>query len=250
MHFSNQLMHIKTIGIIFKGFCSDSKCYLITFCIMLKFFVFSFANSYCQKPLSTNLWNSLQFQGNFKKIKLTSDLGYRLCDQFTRQSRTQLVRVSIDREIGPNLSLGFGYAHFRHFSIESTTSNSSTHSDISSLENRLFVQGNRGFSSNSFFFNLRLRNEFRFFNDSKIRNRIRTQFLFQYIVNQHLKPQFSAELFYTPGKENLIEQRYIIGTNFIVKHLNFLCFYMLQIQTNVAYLQHVLGWQLQFQINN
>jgi hypothetical protein len=65
-------------------------------------------------------------------------------------------------------------------------------------------------------------------------------------VNRFVGVQASAEVFFTPDNTSLLEQRYLIGTNTkISEQVKLVFYYMGQFQSNVKYLQNMIGIQLQ-----
>jgi hypothetical protein len=70
-----------------------------------------------------------------------------------------------------------------------------------------------------------------------------------FLNSRMIQPNLSSELFFTPGKNQSIEQRYQTGVQLNINQLQINLFYMLQIQSSVHYLQHMIGYQINVNIN-
>jgi hypothetical protein len=198
----------------------------------------AFSVAYSQRTLSENIWTSLVFRYKTPRFQVTGDMGYRMCDNYIHSKRTILARLTIEKSFKNN-SLGLGYAYFEHYINSQST------------ENRLFVEYSRQFDLERRNFNLRLRNELRTFNDRRTTNRIRIQGTFCRELTKQIEARLSSEIFYTPGKQALIEQRYSTGLIWKFHQLfTIIPFYTLQWQSNVPYPQHIFGTQFQVSLEH
>jgi hypothetical protein len=187
-----------------------------------------------QRPFESNLWSSFVLNIKQNDWGIVTDLGYRLCDSFINQRRTALARITVDRSLIKNHRLGLGYAYFEHYG------------GVTSRENRLFLQYSTAFTFQDSKLNFRFRNELRTFNNRNTTNRMRLQVAYFRDLSPLFGAQTSAEIFYTPGNNSLVEQRYLTGINTrISEQVKLVCYYMGQIQSNVKYLQNMIGIQLQ-----
>lgn len=195
----------------------------------------SFALSvFSQRPFESNLWSSFVLNIKQNEWAVVTDLGFRWCDSFIQEKRTGLARITIDRSLIKNHRLGLGYAYFEHYG------------ELVSKENRLFLQYATGINFEKAKLNLRFRNEIRTFNNRNTTNRMRLQAAYFRDVNRFVGVQASAEVFFTPNNTSLLEQRYLIGTNTkISEQVKLVFYYMGQFQSNVKYLQNMIGIQLQ-----
>ena len=203
--------------------------------LVISFFFNSIA-TFSQRPFAENVWSSMLVNYKVAKWGVTSDVGYRSCDQFVQNPRTALFRLTIDRAIKKDHRIGLGYAYFEHYNT------------ISSYENRWFVQYSTNFEIKKSRLNVRLRNELRTYNNRNTANRTRIQLTWIKKLSETFKSQFSTELFYTPGQSSLFEQRYTLGLNSsITNHLKLTAFYTLQLQSSIDYSQHIIGIQAQLE---
>jgi hypothetical protein len=187
-----------------------------------------------QRPYAGNLWSSFNLNCKLNEWAVVTDLGYRLCDSFINQRRTALGRITIDRNLIKNHRLGLGYAYFEHYG------------GVTSKENRLFFQYATALNFEDSKLNFRFRNELRTFNNRNTTNRMRLQAAYFRDISTFFGAQVSAEIFYTPGNQSLLEQRYLAGLNMkISEQVKLVCYYMGQFQSNVKYLQNMIGIQLQ-----
>ena len=201
----------------------------LTLCITL--------SAHAQKPYLSNLWQSLSVRGKLNKFAVVVDLGYRSNDHFIRNPRTALGRIIIDYELIPAHRLGIGYAYFEHYKTGTT------------IENRPFIQYSFEKANAKTIFRLRFRNELRVFKQEQLANRSRLQGSMSLMNSRIIQPTLSLELFFTPGKSHLIEQRYQFGIQHKREHLQGVLHYTLQIQSSVNYLQHIIGYQINYIIN-
>lgn len=183
--------------------------------------------------MESNLWHSLALRTSFNKYILTTDFGYRSCDHFTRQSRTALGRILLERSLESAHRIGIGFACFEHFKASSKT-----------IEYRPFVQYTFEKSQQHVTYRIRFRDELRIFQNEYFANRGRLQGTIFLRNTKKLQPFITAELFYTPGKHELFEQRYQSGILLKSDKMQFTTFYTLQIQSSISYVQHIIGWQL------
>ena len=189
-----------------------------------------------QRPYHENVWSSLILNYKLSKWNINADAGYRWCDHFVNTKRTSLVRFSVDRSLGKIHRLGVGYAYFEHYNT------------ISSFENRLFLQYIAGLNLSDSKLNIRIRNELRTYNNRETGNRSRLQLSWLADLNNRYGSQLSGEVFYTPGKKPLFEQRYTLGLiSKFSDNIKILAFYTAQLQSNIDYLQHIIGLQLQIE---
>ena len=192
-----------------------------------------------QHPYAENLWTSALINFKTKKISFTGDAGYRLCNQFVHSPRTHLVRMTIDYSINNLHKIGMGYAYFEHFS------------SLNSSENRYFIQYIASMETKKATINLRFRNELRTYNNRSTGDRTRIQATINKKLSSNFSAQVGGELFYTPGKNALFEQRYSIGlTTKISSHFKILTFYTTQFQSTISYLQNIVGCQLHWTFEN
>jgi hypothetical protein len=203
----------------------------------LAFTLFTGYNFHAQKPYQHNLWQSIAVKSILYKMALNVDFGYRSHDCFVRNSRTALGRVVFDYEIRPAHRLGIGYAYFEHYKTGTT------------IENRPFIQYSFEKANAKTTFRLRFRNELRVFKQERLANRSRLQGSMSLMNSRIIQPTLSVELFFTPGKSHLIEQRYQFGIQHKREHLQGVLHYTLQIQSSVYYLQHIIGYQINYFIN-
>jgi len=200
------------------------------------FFIFlSYAlSAFSQRPFESNLWSSFVLNVKKNEWAVVTDLGYRWCNSFIEERRTGLARITIDRNVIKNHRLGIGYAYFEHYG------------EITSKENRLFLQYAKGLNFENTKLNFRFRNELRTFNNRNTTNRMRLQMAYFRDLSPFLGAQASVEIFCTPGTNPLLEQRYLTGLNMkISEQAKLLIFYMGQFQSNVKYLQNMIGIQFQ-----
>ncbi|MEY4604075.1 MAG: hypothetical protein RIT43_1367 [Bacteroidota bacterium] len=201
------------------------------------FLVFPLLHS--QRTLSKNLWTSAVFRYKTNRAQFTGDLGFRMCDDFIHANRTALARLTIEKTFKKSNNLGVGYAYFEHYI------------NALSIENRLFAEYSKQFDAERTILNVRFRGEIRTFNDRKTNARLRIQAAWVKDLSRFLETRLSSELFYSPGKDLFIEQRYSAGLAFRINtHVKFMPFYTLQWQSNVHYPQHIVGTQLQMSLEN
>lgn len=212
----------------------------------LFFYYFSFSQIESYKE---NTWLSCVWKHSLsEKFNLTTDVGYRLFDNFFNKRRQDLARIVIEQRINENHYLGLGVAYFESIILNLNSFN---------REFRPFVQyqyqSTRGKSKLGF----RFRNEFRYYQNSNTYvDRSRLQVSYEYsMIEKYLNPRLAVEGFISTGSARLIEQRYSIGNvfNFSALFKSYL-FYTLQLQSNIEYdekqiLQHILGIQIQLNTN-
>jgi hypothetical protein len=207
-----------------------------------KFITYLFLTSsgiqFCQAQgiSSNNLWQSLSVRIPIKKMQFTSDFGFRTHDNFLKSPRTALARFVLDRELANGHRLGLGYAYFEHYQENWN----------SRKENRPFLQYSYESETPNFAYRFRFRNEFRSFDDNVLVNRSRLQGYISFLIEKKIQPYLSAELFYTPGKNELLEQRYQTGLQWRNSKIQGVLLCMIQTQSSVDYLQHIIGYQLNF----
>jgi hypothetical protein len=176
-----------------------------------------------QRPFHENAWSSLLVNYKLSRWNITTDAGYRSCDKFVHAKRTSLI----------------GYAYFEHYNT------------VNSFENRLFLQYNAEINLNRSKLNFRFRNELRTYNNRDTGNRSRLQVTWLKEITNRLGMQLAAEAFYTPGNNDLFEQRYTAGLNSkLTDNLKMIGFYTAQLQSNIDYLQHIIGLQVQLQFES
>ncbi len=196
-------------------------------------------SGFCQNSNEENLWLSFQLTNRVtNSINLTSDLGFRTYDNFTRKNRTFLTRIMGEYQLSEKNQLGMGYANFHHFTTNTQAN----------PEHRLFMQYRYTHLTNKLNFQARFRNEWRYFLSNRLlTNRSRIQFALRYnLSNSKISPVASIESFLSLGKSISYENRYILGTLIsITPYLNWYIFYSLQKVSNSTTNQHILGNQIQ-----
>lgn len=191
-----------------------------------------------QSTYQSNLWNSVLMNYTTKNFRVNSEIGLRMHDHFVRSYRTALGRIVAERRLDSTHGIGLGYAYFEHFNKTSVG------------ENRFFLQYSVALRLKQLRFNFRFRNENRFFENRITTNRSRLQIQIRPSKEKKFQPQGSAEGFFTPGKNALAEQRYAVGILIRANQkFSILAYYMGQFQSNNPYLQHILGWQAQLNLN-
>ena len=192
-----------------------------------------------QRPFHENAWSSLLVNYKLSRWNITADAGYRSCDQFLQSKRTSLIRFTAERSLGEIHRLGVGYAYFEHYNT------------VNSYENRLFLQYNAELNLNRSKLNFRFRNELRTYNNRDTGNRSRLQVTWLKEITDRLGMQLAAEALYTPGNNALFEQRYTAGLNSkLTDNVKMIGFYTAQLQSNIDYLQHIIGLQVQLQFES
>ncbi len=202
-------------------------------------FLFSFLKCFSQREFKYNLWQSVSGRFTSRNIEFSSEFGYRSCDFFVKSPRNVFGRIILEYKILRFNHFGLGFAYFEHFSDNLDTR----------FENRPFFQYRVENSICKMAYKFRFRNELRLFNDHNFSNRLRIQGGINFISSDRLHPYFSVEYFYTPGKQELFEQRYNIGITKRTKNIQSSFFYILQRQSNVQYLQNIIGYQIHFFMN-
>ena len=191
-----------------------------------------------------NTWSSILYRHNISDAKtITFDAGYRWFDGFVKRRRQDLIRVQYDCKLDSKNNVGLGFAIF-----ESVLKNSENFR----TEYRPYVQYQWGARNEKEVFNVRFRNEFRYyFAVKEMVNRARLQLSYEYkIVSSYLVPKVSIEGFVSAQKTPSIEQRYSIGNTFTFsKMASVYAFYTLQFQSNINYngkliQQNIVGLQL------
>ncbi len=211
--------------------------YLIVFSLVFQ------ARVFCQANYSENLWLGALVNGKVSKSSsLTGDIGYRTYENFIKEKRTFLARIVFEKALSEKHIVGIGYAFFDHFSKNSGIN----------LEQRPFLQYRSRFQKNKFDFQLRIRNEFRFFTSrSEFNNRSRVQFQIRYnLFEGRLIPIFGVETFLSTGKKSLFENRFTAGLNLrINQKISALVFYTLQTQSSYKGIQNIVGIQTQINLS-
>ncbi len=213
-------------------------------------FLFIFSLLMCFDGLSQmdeykgNTWSSILYRHTISDERtITIDAGYRWFDGFVKRRRQDLIRVQYDYKLNSKNNVGFGFAIF-----ESVLKNSHNFR----TEYRPYVQYQWGVKNEKQLFNVRFRNEFRYyFTVKEIVNRTRLQLSYEYkIVSSFLVPKVSIEGFVSAQKSPSIEQRYSIGNTFTFsKMASIYAFYTLQFQSNINFKgkliqQNIVGLQL------
>lgn len=212
--------------------------------LLLVFFILINSNVISQlEYYEKNTWFSFVWRHDFNNnLQLTSDIGYRLYDNFLGLRRQDLFRIMVEKKFNQH-QFGTGLAFFQ--TVKKGTNSFDP-------ESRLFF--NYIFQKNvkAFIYNIRFRNEFRYFNNNSVLDN-RTRLMFSIDFDKNIKwfrPRVSAEGFYTITQSNNYEQRYSIGNHFYnTSKLRFFVFYTLQLQSklsanNSPIEQHIIGFQL------
>lgn len=197
-----------------------------------------------QSEYSQNLWNSLVIQKKLKTDQLlTADFGHRTYDRFIYKQRNSLGRITFEKQLRSHF-IGIGYAEFLHIKEQSD--------ERRQYETRPFIQYRFQKQIRQFILAYRLRNEFRFFHyDHTLVNRIRLQLQTRLsTLNKLIKPVLNAEIFYSANSKKHWESRFQTG---ILSEWNSrvqsLVSYTLQNQSLKKGGQHIIGLQLQFNLN-
>lgn len=207
-------------------------------------FSFSQIESYRENTWLSCVWkHSLS-----EKVNVTTDVGYRLFDDFLNKKRQNLARIVIEWRIVENQNIGIGFAYFESIMLNTNTYNK---------EFRPFLQYQYQYTGWKSKFGLRFRNELRYYHNSNTYvDRNRLQLSYDYIVNEkYFNPRVAIEEFISTGSSGLFEQRYSIGNvfNFSALFKSYI-FYTLQLQSNIKdgneqILQHIFGVQIQLNTN-
>lgn len=213
-------------------------------------FLFIFSLLMCFDGLSQmdeykgNTWSSILYRHTISDERtITIDAGYRWFDGFVKRRRQDLIRVQYDYNLNSKNNVGLGFAIF-----ESVLKNSQNFR----TEYRPYVQYQWGVKNEKELFNVRFRNEFRYyFAVKEIVNRTRLQLSYEHkIVSSFLVPKVSIEGFVSAQKSPSVEQRYSIGNTLTFsKVASIYAFYTLQFQSNINFngkliQQNIVGLQL------
>lgn len=151
---------------------------------------------------NTNTWLLSQLKIDHKKYNHVIELGHRRQENFWSQHRQSLFRYAFSYQANSKRTgFGGGIAGFIH---ERNTARNME------FEVRPFLQVSQLFSLKTTQFQLRLRNEFRFFDGvTKDQDRLRLQLLFSYPLNSDFKTRLLCfnELFYGWGNTKPWEWR-------------------------------------------
>lgn len=207
--------------------------------ILLNFLIFKFCFVFSQNRFQENFWQSLLVNYTISEdYRMTLDVGHRTCDNFFNANRTSLGRVVIEKKLNESWFIGAGYAFFEHFGKSRNP------------ENRIFPQliYRRVDPKFNLETQLRFRNEIRYYHlqNKELLNRIRFQGLLRFFQNKKFQPGLGFEYFKTLEKNGLQETRSIFQMNYdLNNYWRIQGFYIAQTQSNIDYLQHILGLQLQ-----
>lgn len=151
---------------------------------------------------TTNTWLLSQLKIDHKKYNHVIELGHRRQENFLNHHRQSLFRYTFSCLVNSKRTgVGGGIAGFFH----ERNGGRNIESEV-----RPFLQVSQLFPLKTIQFQLRLRNEFRFFDGAtEDQNRLRLQGLFSYPLNQDLKTRllFFNELFYICGSIKPLEWR-------------------------------------------
>jgi hypothetical protein len=213
---------------------------------ILILFLFLISNSLvnCQiEKYEKNTWFSFVWRHTFNNnVQLTSDIGYRMYDNFLGARRQDLIRVLLERSYDRN-QFGLGLAYFE--TVKRGT-------NIFEPEKRFFFNYNYQKSINGLLYNLRIRDELRYYSTkSQLDNRIRLMLSVDYDNEiKWFRPRISCEGFLTTTQKNNFEQRYTVGNQFYINTLfRLYLFYTLQLQSKLTdenrfVNQNIIGFQL------
>lgn len=194
-----------------------------------------------------NLWTGITATYDpGKKIGLVMDGGFRSFDQFTRKRKQILGRFVVFLNVTPRSSWGIGLAYFNHTSYDSKGTSRNRN------EFRPFLQYQFRWRKNRHDIVVRARNEFRSFqNPESLRDRFRLQFRYAFqLLQPRIQVVCSAEGFYTFQKVPIMEQRYNLGVTIpLISKVQINPYYSLQLVSNLDVIQHVIGVQLQLNLD-
>lgn len=196
-----------------------------------------FLSSAQNNVYQTNLWGSFVWNHSWTPATvLTVDAGYRSCDDFIKEHRQSLLRLTQVYRFRNGISAGGGLAWFRHRRLADHSINN---------EIRPFLHVTYRFRQQKWLLNVRFREELRWY--PQVENRFfrsRLQFMIMRSVSSWLNPVFSAEGFLTTGKNSLKESRLTCGNQWRFRNKTALyLFYTLQFQSSVNGNQHIIGAQ-------
>ncbi len=164
-------------------------------------FLYSFA-SFGQKTSTTNAWFLAQLRLDSKKYLQVIELGHRRQNVFLTNHRQSLFRYTLTYQTNSKkVGLGGGIACFLHERKQGRELETET---------RPFLQVAQFFPLKNKEFQLRFRNEFRFFDRStKDQDRLRVQLLFSHSLIPELRTKLSwfNEWFYSFGQAKPWEWR-------------------------------------------
>lgn len=147
----------------------------------------------------SQVWNAANVMLENKNYFTRVDFGYRFTTNHSLQPSQFLGRITILKKLD-SFQFGGGFAYFVHQN-EFLTRN----------ELRPFLQFNYLLSLKKHQLNLRLRNEFRFFEDERLINRMRFNLQYRLDVSKRIDFVFSPEFFYSFDQFPTIETRYQFG---------------------------------------